>query len=167
MPVAVNCSAIPRGELEAAEVTCMDWRVAAVTVIDAVACTVPETAVMLVDPAATAVANPALLMVATAVFDDAQVTVEGSIALLVLSEYVPVTVKAWVFPAIMDLEDGEISIELSVAVVLLQAATNAPIPRNAKRDTDFLKNDMDTPSHSQWCQIATSGPCRSLIILVS
>ena len=70
----------------------MDWRVAAPTVRVAVTCTLPETAVMLEDPGVTAVANPALLMVATAGFDEVQVTVEASIALVDLSEYTPVSV---------------------------------------------------------------------------
>ena len=52
---------------------------------------------MLVLPALTAVASPALVMVATPVFEEAQVT-EPVRFWVLPSEYVPVAVNCWVAP---------------------------------------------------------------------
>lgn len=69
---------------------------AAVTVSPALPDTLPEVAEIVVEPVAAAVASPlvlslALLMVATEVFDEAQVT-EAVMSLLLLSVNVPVAV---------------------------------------------------------------------------
>ena len=78
VPVAVNCWVVPLTMLELAGVTAMDTSVAEVTISVAVPETLPDVAVIVDEPAATDVANPfepaALLIAATAVLDDFQVT---------------------------------------------------------------------------------------------
>jgi len=78
VPVAVNCLVVPSAMLGLVGVTAMDTSVAGVTVSVAVPETLPDVAVIVVEPAATDVALPlepeALLMVATAILDDFQVT---------------------------------------------------------------------------------------------
>ncbi len=73
----------------------------------------PEMALMVAVPAATAVASPPLLTVATDVSDERQVTCV-LISWLVPSEYVPVAVKSLEFPVAMlglagvtDIEDSK------------------------------------------------------------
>ena len=83
LPVAVNCRVICRGMLELAGVTDMDDNVAEVTVRVVVPEVSPKLAVMVVVPAAIAVARPVLLIVATFVSDEVQTTVEV-ISVLVL-----------------------------------------------------------------------------------
>ena len=58
---------------------------------------VPEVAVMIAEPTVTAVVRPPVLTVATAVFDEVQVT-EMVISWVVPSENVPVAVNCWVAP---------------------------------------------------------------------
>ena len=77
MPVAVNCWVIPEGMLgivRLAGVTDMEERVAEVTVKAVLPKILPEVAVMVELPAATAVARPVLLTIATEVFNERQVT---------------------------------------------------------------------------------------------
>ena len=95
VPVAVNCWVTPTGMLGLAGVTAMEDRVAEVTVRAALPETIPEVAVMIVAPAATAVARPLLLTVATNVFDEVQITCVV-ISWLVPSEYVPIAANCWV-----------------------------------------------------------------------
>jgi len=52
----------------------------------------PDVAVIVVEPGATAVASPDVLMVANVVFDDPQVT-DAVMFRVLLSEYVPVAVN--------------------------------------------------------------------------
>jgi len=93
-----------------------------VVLIVTVACTVklalPETeplvAVIVVVPAATAVASPDAFMVATAVFEDDHVTWLVMFWVL-LSEYVPVAVNCWVAPATIEGFAGVTAIEFRVA----------------------------------------------------
>ena len=73
----------------------------------------PDMALMVAVPAATAVTSPPLLTVATDVSDDLQVTCV-LISWLVPSEYVPVAVKSLEFPAatlelagVTDIEDSK------------------------------------------------------------
>jgi hypothetical protein len=82
----------------------------------------PEVAVMVVVPAATAVARPLLLTVATDGFDELQVT-WGVISWLVPSEYVPVAANCWLTPTgmlglagVTDMKDKVA--EVTVRVVL-------------------------------------------------
>jgi len=66
-----------------AGVTAMETSAAAVTLKTAGGLVMaPEAAVMLAEPAATAVASPEALMVATAVFEEAQVAVLVRLAVL-------------------------------------------------------------------------------------
>jgi len=76
-----------------AGVTAMETRVAAVTVNKSGALVMaPEAAVMLLEPTASVEARPVVLMVATAVFEEAQVAVPVRLAVLP-SVYVPVAVN--------------------------------------------------------------------------
>jgi hypothetical protein len=76
--------------------------------------TEPLVAVMVVEPAATAEASPAALIVATAVLEDAHVTCVVMFC-VVLSEYVPVAVNCCVAPAWMLGFAGVTAIDVSVA----------------------------------------------------
>jgi hypothetical protein len=94
--VAVNCRVVPSAILGLVGVTTMDTRVAGVTVRVVDPEILPELAVIAVEPAASALANPlepaALLMVPTAVVAELQVTVVVR-SCVVLSENVPVAVN--------------------------------------------------------------------------
>jgi len=81
VPLAVNCWVVPSGMVELAGIIDMDNKAAEVTVRVVVSELPPEIlvdmlelAVMVVVPTATAVARPLLLIVATEVFDELQVT---------------------------------------------------------------------------------------------
>ena len=77
VPVAVNCWVLPTTILAAVGVTAIEDKVAveAVTVRAAVSEVLPlKVAVMFAEPAALAVANPLLTIVAVAVLDELQVT---------------------------------------------------------------------------------------------
>src|ERR1700746_2779687 len=105
-------------------VSWIDTRVAAVTVSDAAGETTgPKVAVMLVGPAPTAVARPfepdALLMVATPVAEEAQVTVEVR-SWIVLSVKVPVAVNCSVSPLAMLGVGGVTAMDTSVASVTVR-----------------------------------------------
>jgi hypothetical protein len=77
LPVAMNCWLRPMGMLGVAGVTLIDCRVAAVTVSVVLPETEPSVAVIVLLPAATALARPfepaALLTVATLVLEEDQV----------------------------------------------------------------------------------------------
>jgi len=76
VPVAVNCSGIPTTtELEAG-VTAIDTRAGEITVSPDVPTIVPNVAEMVEEPAALLVAKPAPFTLATAGFEDSQVTRE-------------------------------------------------------------------------------------------
>ena len=74
MPVAVNCCVFPAAILGLTGVTAMEDKVAAVTVRVAVPDLPLKVAVMVAEPAATPVARPLLLIVATDVGKALQVT---------------------------------------------------------------------------------------------
>jgi hypothetical protein len=98
VPVAVNCWVVPSAMLVLSGRTIIAMRVAGVTVrVVAGAEIVPDTAVIAVLPTATEVALPvlpaALLIVATVVLDEPQVTDEVT-SLVILSEYVPTAVNS-------------------------------------------------------------------------
>jgi len=71
VPVAENCCVVPAAMVEFAGVTAMDTTVADVRVVDPVM--PPKTALILLEPTATAVVTPLAPIVATAVFDEFQV----------------------------------------------------------------------------------------------
>src|SRR6266704_2021138 len=74
VPVAVNCRVVPFAILGVVGVTVIVDRIAAVTVSVVLPETRPNVAVIVVVPAATDVAKPALSIVATPVFDELQAT---------------------------------------------------------------------------------------------
>ena len=74
MPVAANCWVICRDMFESVGVTEIEETVAEVTARVVFPEILPKVAVMVVVPAAMAVARPLLLTVATDVFDEFQVT---------------------------------------------------------------------------------------------
>ena len=100
--------------------TDMDTSVAEVTVSEFEPDMLPDTAVIVVEPAAAAVANPlepaALLMPATASSDELQVTVVVR-SCVVLSENVPVATNCWFVPLTMLGLVGVIAMDTSVAEV--------------------------------------------------
>ena len=74
VPVAENCSVSPAGRLVFAGVTVIDWSAAVVTVSPVEPLMLPRAAEIVTGPADTAVARPALLIVAHVVSEEAQVT---------------------------------------------------------------------------------------------
>ena len=81
--MAVNCSVSPLAIEGEGGVTAMETSVAAVTVSESCGLvTAPEEAVMLVEPVASVEAKPEVEMVATAVFEEAQVAVLVRFAVL-------------------------------------------------------------------------------------
>ena len=100
--------------------TDMETSVAEVTVSEFEPDMLPDTAVIVVEPAATEVANPlepaALLMPATAASDELQVTVVVT-SCVVLSENVPVATNCWIEPLTMLGLVGVIAMDTSVAEV--------------------------------------------------
>src|SRR5438128_2172096 len=109
MPVAVICTLVPFAIDDADGVTWIELSVAAVTVSVAVPLTAPCVAVMVLEPAAVPVARPcepaAFEMLATAPFDEPQVTLAVRFCVLV-SEYTPVAVNCWVVPFATEAEPG-------------------------------------------------------------
>jgi hypothetical protein len=99
---------------------------AAVTVSIVVPLIAPSVAVIVVDPAATAVASPAALMVAAAVEELAQVT-EAVRFEVVPSLYVPVAVNCCVAPAAMDGEAGVIAMEERVGAAGVTESMAVPV----------------------------------------
>lgn len=75
LPVAVNCRYVPGFIVGLAGVTVMDVRVAAETCRVVAPLTLPEAAVIVVDPCALVVARPLLAITATVVDDEVQVAV--------------------------------------------------------------------------------------------
>ncbi len=94
LPVAVNCWMDPTSM---PGVTTMEDRAAEVTVRVVLTEILPEVAVMVAVPGATAMARPLLVTVATDVFDEPQVTCVA-ISWLVPSEYVPIAANCWATP---------------------------------------------------------------------
>lgn len=82
LPTAVNCWLVPAAIVCTAGLTAIEVRFACTTVRVDVSLIPPTAAVMVVWPAATVVATPALVMVATDVEEDVQVTPEVKSALL-------------------------------------------------------------------------------------
>jgi len=114
VPVALNCWLVPMAMLGAAGVTAMEVSVAEVSVVEPV--TSPKAAVMVVEPAATAVARPEAVMVAAPVFDELQVTnvVRSWVALF---DSVPLALNCWLVPMAMLGEAGVTVMDDSAATV--------------------------------------------------
>jgi hypothetical protein len=105
-----------------------------VTVSVAVSETLPDVAVIVVEPAATEVAKPlepaALLMAATAASDELQVTVIVR-SCVVLSENVPVATNCWFVPLRMLGLVGVIAMDTSVAEVTVTIVDPDMLPKFA------------------------------------
>jgi hypothetical protein len=125
VPVAFNCCVAPLKREGLEGVTEIDCSVVAVTVSVFDPEMVPDVAVIVVEPAATAVANPfepdVLLMVATLVVDELQIAVDVRFWVLPL-ENVPVAVNCWVVPGAMFALAGVTAIDTSVAAVTVRVA---------------------------------------------
>jgi len=99
VPVAVNCWMTPTGMVGLAGITDREDKVEGVTpLMVAVPEILSRLAVTIAVPAATAVARPLLLIMATEWFDELQVTCVV-ISWLLPSEYVPVAINCWAIPA--------------------------------------------------------------------
>src|SRR5208337_4135035 len=116
VPVAVNCCVCPLRTLGLPGVTAIDCSTAALTVITVEPLILPSVALMVDGPVATAVANPPLVMVATDVVAEAQVTWLVRFC-VVLSEYVPVAVNCWVCPLRTQGLAGVTAIDCSTAAL--------------------------------------------------
>jgi hypothetical protein len=134
VPVAVNCCVVPGAMLGLVGLTAMDTSVAEVTVSKVEPDMLPDAAVIVVEPAATEVANPlepaALLMVATAAVDELQVTVIVK-SCVVLSENVPVATNCWFVPLTMLGLVGVIAMDTSVAEVTVTTVDPVMCPHVA------------------------------------
>jgi hypothetical protein len=112
-------------------VTARDTSVAGVTVRAVEPETLPDVAVIVVDPAATEVARPlepaALLIAATPVLDELQVT-DAVRSCVVLSENVPVAVKCCVVPLAMLGLVGVTVMATSCAGVTVRVVEPATLP---------------------------------------
>jgi hypothetical protein len=127
--VAVNCCIAPATMLGLAGVTAMEvivFVVAAVTVSIAVPLTPLREAVIVLEPAATAVASPDVLIVAAALLEDVQVAVDVTFA-VELSLYVAVAVNCCVAPAAMLPVAGETEIDVIVFVAAVTVSIAAPL----------------------------------------
>jgi hypothetical protein len=100
VPVAVNCWGNSKGMIGSLGVTDIKTRGTGITVRFVLPEILPVVAVMVVEPAETAVARPVVLTVATDGFNVLQLTCVV-ISKLVVSEYVPVAVNCWVVPTSM------------------------------------------------------------------
>lgn len=118
VPVAVNCLFVPLAILGLVGVTATETRLAGFTVSVVVPEMLPDAAVIVDEPASTAVASPveptALLIVATLVLEELQTT-DAVRFWVVLSEYVPVAVNCRFDPLAMVELFGVIAIETSEA----------------------------------------------------
>ena len=132
VPMAANCWATPTGMIGLAGVTAKEERVAEVTVRAVLAEIPPEAAVMVAVPAATAVAMPLLLIVATDVFEELQVTWAMGILWLVPSEYVAMALNCWATPTGMLGLAGVIAIEDRVAEVTVRVKLPETAPEVTK-----------------------------------
>jgi hypothetical protein len=125
VPVAVNCRVSPVASEELAGVTAMDTKVAAVAVSPVDPWMLPEVAVMVVVPGATAVASPAALIVAAAGVLEAHVTLAVSFC-VVPSLNVPVAVNCCVVPAASEGFVGVTAIDTNVGAATVFTTTIGP-----------------------------------------
>ena len=133
--MAASCWAFPAGTLTVSGVTDTEDNVAAVTVRVAVPVLPLKAAVMVEEPAATPVARPLPLIVATVAFDELQVTC-AVISRLVPSEYVPEAANCLVTPIGMLGLAGVTDMETSVAVGPPDPASVPPLhPTKMKKST--------------------------------
>jgi len=117
VPVAVNCCVAPVASELLAGVTAIETNTGAVTVRLVEPPIPPEVAWIVVLPAATPVAKPALVIVATAVFDEVQVTELVRFAVLP-SLKTPVAVNCCVKPLARDPFAGATAIDTNISVTV-------------------------------------------------
>jgi hypothetical protein len=121
VPIAVNCWVAPTALLEFAGVTAIEVRAGApgaVTVSAVFPETAPDEAVIVVEPAATAVDMPPDEIVAIDVLDELQVTDDVRFT-AELSEYVPMAVNCWVAPMTLLVLAGVTAIDVRDGVMTL------------------------------------------------
>jgi hypothetical protein len=112
---------VPLGIEVFAGVTAIDCSAGPVTVTDVDPLIDAEVAVMVADPAVTAVSRPVLEIDATPVAVDAQVTLPVMFC-VELSVYVPVAVYCWVLPLGMEALAGVTAIETRFGLVTVREA---------------------------------------------
>jgi hypothetical protein len=135
VPVAENCLTVPMKLLAEMGVTAIDTNSAGVIINVAVFEAIPEKlAVIVVVPSATDVANPfepdVLLMVATPIFDEPQVT-DDVMSCVVWSVKVPVAINCWVSPRAMLWFTGVTAIDTKTAGVTVSVAEGEVTPENS------------------------------------
>jgi hypothetical protein len=125
--MAVNCSVSPAGTLGLAGVTAIDSKTAAVIVNPVVPVTPSRVADIVTGPGLTALASPALLMVAQVVSEEAQFTsvVRFSVE---LSENVPVAVNCSVSPTGRLVFAGVTAIDLRTAAPTVSTVEPLMLP---------------------------------------
>jgi len=114
VPIAVNCLVVPFAFVGLDGLIEMDASVAGVTVRVLDADLLPKVAVIVAEPAATALISPGALTIATPAFDESQPT-EAVRFCVVLSEYVPVATNCFDVPSGMLGFVGVIEMDESVA----------------------------------------------------
>ena len=126
VPVAVNCWMTPTGMVGLAGITDREDKVEGVTpLMVAVPEILSRLAVTIAVPAATAVARPLLLIMATEWFDELQVTCVV-ISWLLPSEYVPVAVNCWAIATCMVALAGVTDMGVGVKVAEVTARLVLP-----------------------------------------
>jgi hypothetical protein len=130
VPVAVNCSVLPFTIDGFAGVTAIDTSAGPLTVRVVVPLTPPEAACIWLVPAATPVANPPAVIVATPELCDVHVT-EPLKFCVELSEKVPVAVNCSVLPFAIDGFAGVTAIDTSVAELTVSTVDPLTLPEIA------------------------------------
>jgi hypothetical protein len=148
IPVAVNCCEVPAAMLGFVGATWIDTSVAEVTVSVVLPKIVPEVAVIVVGPAATAVARPleptALLTVATVVDEELQ-TADAVRSWNELSEKIPVAVNCCEVPAAMLGFVGATWIDTSVAEVTVSVVLPEIVPDIALMTVEPVATAVASP----------------------
>ena len=139
VPVAVNCSVSPTARLVLTGVTAIDWSAAAVTVRLVVPLMLPSVAEIVTGPGDTAVARPALLIVAHVVSEEAQVTELVKFSVVPLDN-VPVAVNCSVSPTGRLVLAGVTAIDLSAAAVTVRPVE----PVMPSSDAEIVTGPGDT-----------------------
>ena len=144
----MNCWVVPLVMLGLVGVIATDMSVAGVTVRLVDPDMLTDVAVIVVEPAATEVADPvepaALLMVATPVLDELQVTAVVRFC-VVLSEKVPVAVNCWVVPLAMLGLVGVTAMDTSVALVTVIVVVLDMLPSSATMVVELTPAPVTSP----------------------
>ena len=131
VPVAVNCIVLPRAIEGLTGVISIETNWAAVTVKVVLPAIAPDVAVIVVEPTASDVARPLLLIVATPVFDELQTTCPVK-SCVVASVNVPVAINCFVVPLAIDGLVGVTEIEVNVAAVTVNELLPVILPDTAE-----------------------------------